>query len=62
MALAKPNVYILEGGINHWLNIYGVVDDEARRSRHRQPGRAGRHPAASVQAGAGRPARGGTPG
>jgi rhodanese-related sulfurtransferase len=28
MALAKPNVYILEGGINHWLNIYGVVDDE----------------------------------
>ena len=28
MALAKPNVYILEGGINHWLNVYGVVDDE----------------------------------
>ena len=28
MALAKPNVYILEGGINHWLNIYGVVEDE----------------------------------
>ena len=28
MALAKPNVYILEGGINHWLNIYGVLDDE----------------------------------
>jgi rhodanese-related sulfurtransferase len=28
MALAKPNVYILEGGINHWLNIYGVVDEE----------------------------------
>jgi rhodanese-related sulfurtransferase len=28
MALAKPNAYILEGGINHWLNIYGVVDDE----------------------------------
>lgn len=28
IALAKPNVYILEGGINHWLNIYGVVDDE----------------------------------
>ncbi|MEZ5543446.1 MAG: rhodanese-like domain-containing protein [Pseudomonadota bacterium] len=28
MALAKPNVYILEGGINHWLNIYGVTDEE----------------------------------
>jgi len=28
MALAKPNVYILEGGINHWLNVYGVMDDE----------------------------------
>ena len=28
MALAKPNVYILEGGINHWLSVYGVVDDE----------------------------------
>ncbi len=28
MALAKPNAYILEGGINHWLNVYGVVDDE----------------------------------
>jgi len=28
MALAKPNVYILEGGINHWLNVYGVSDDE----------------------------------
>jgi rhodanese-related sulfurtransferase len=28
MALAKPNVYILEGGINHWLNIYGVSADE----------------------------------
>jgi rhodanese-related sulfurtransferase len=29
MALAKPNVYILEGGLNHWLNIYGAVDDES---------------------------------
>jgi hypothetical protein len=28
IALAKPNAYILEGGINHWLNIYGVADDE----------------------------------
>jgi rhodanese-related sulfurtransferase len=28
MALAKPNAYILEGGLNHWLNVYGVVDDE----------------------------------
>lgn len=29
MALAKPNVYILEGGLNNWLNIYGVHADEA---------------------------------
>jgi hypothetical protein len=28
MTIAKPNAYILEGGINHWLNIYGVSDDE----------------------------------
>jgi rhodanese-related sulfurtransferase len=28
MALAKPNVYILEGGLNHWLNIYGTHGDE----------------------------------
>jgi len=28
MAMAKPNAYILEGGINHWLNIYGIADDE----------------------------------
>jgi len=28
MALAKPNVYILEGGINHWLNVYGVAEEE----------------------------------
>lgn len=28
MALAKPNAYILEGGLNHWLNIYGVSEDE----------------------------------
>ena len=28
MALAKPNVYILEGGINHWLNVYGTQEDE----------------------------------
>jgi rhodanese-related sulfurtransferase len=28
MALAKPNVYILEGGLNHWLNVYGVVEEE----------------------------------
>ena len=28
MAMAKPNAYILEGGINHWLNIYGVAHDE----------------------------------
>ena len=28
MTMAKPNAYILEGGINHWLNIYGIADDE----------------------------------
>jgi len=28
MALAKPNAYILEGGINHWLNVYGSGADE----------------------------------
>jgi rhodanese-related sulfurtransferase len=28
MALAKPNAYILEGGINYWLNIYGVAEEE----------------------------------
>ena len=28
VAMAKPNAYILEGGINHWLNIYGVSDEE----------------------------------
>jgi hypothetical protein len=31
MALAKPNAYILEGGLNHWLNIYGVHDEETGR-------------------------------
>ncbi|MGI9320143.1 MAG: rhodanese-like domain-containing protein [Thiogranum sp.] len=28
MVIAKPNAYILEGGLNHWLNIYGVPDEE----------------------------------
>jgi len=28
MVLAKPNAYILEGGLNHWLNVYGVPDEE----------------------------------
>jgi len=28
MVLAKPNAYILEGGLNHWLNVYGVPSDE----------------------------------
>ena len=31
MALAKPNAYILEGGLNHWLNVYGVVEEEHDR-------------------------------
>jgi len=33
MALAKPNAYILEGGLNHWLNVYGVQEDGVPR-RH----------------------------
>ena len=28
MVLAKPNAYILEGGLNLWLNIYGVPEEE----------------------------------
>ena len=28
MVLAQPNAYILEGGLNHWLNIYGHPEDE----------------------------------
>jgi rhodanese-related sulfurtransferase len=28
MAIAKPNAYVLEGGLNHWLNVYGYPDDE----------------------------------
>ncbi len=28
MVIAQPNAYILEGGLNHWLNIYGVADEE----------------------------------
>jgi rhodanese-related sulfurtransferase len=36
MALAKPNAYILEGGLNHWLNIYGVQEDEAAGSERRR--------------------------
>jgi rhodanese-related sulfurtransferase len=28
MAIARPNAYILEGGLNHWLNVYGYPDDE----------------------------------
>jgi hypothetical protein len=28
MALVKPNAYILAGGLNHWLDIYGVPQDE----------------------------------
>jgi rhodanese-related sulfurtransferase len=47
MALAKPNVYILEGGINHWLNVYGVKheeqDDHAAASLDRPDGSL-RHP------------------
>ena len=28
MVVAKPNAYILEGGLNLWLNIYGVANEE----------------------------------
>jgi rhodanese-related sulfurtransferase len=28
MALARPNAYILSGGLNFWLDIYGVSQDE----------------------------------
>ena len=28
MVIARPNVYILEGGLNLWLNIYGVPAEE----------------------------------
>ena len=31
MAVAKPNAYILEGGLNLWLNIYGVPEEETDR-------------------------------
>ena len=29
MTVAKSNAYILEGGLNLWLNIYGVAEEEA---------------------------------
>lgn len=28
MVIAETNAYILEGGLNHWLNIYGAPGDE----------------------------------
>jgi len=28
MTIAKPNTYILEGGLNLWLNVYGFPEDE----------------------------------
>ena len=28
MVIARPNAYILEGGLNHWLNIYGAPADD----------------------------------
>ncbi len=60
MVLAQPNVYILQGGLNHWLNIYGYPESSPPQSA--APGQAGedevlrhhfrlalgsRHPAAS---------------
>ena len=28
MAIAQPNAYILDGGLNHWLNVYGYPGGE----------------------------------
>ena len=28
MVIARPNAYILEGGLNHWLNVYGIPEEE----------------------------------
>ncbi len=38
MVIARPNVYILEGGLNQWLNIYGVPAEEV--AGHGQTGLA----------------------
>ncbi len=56
MALTEPNVYILEGGLNQWLDIYGHADPGTHplggrpdgRLRWALPGALGaRHPASS---------------
>jgi rhodanese-related sulfurtransferase len=31
MVIAQPNAYILEGGLNHWLNVYGYPADEVNK-------------------------------
>jgi rhodanese-related sulfurtransferase len=61
MALGTPNAYILEGGINHWLDIYGdpaqqadpkaVIGGGDGKLRHRFRLALGeRHPAARPDA------------
>ena len=60
MAIAQPNAYILEGGLNHWLDVYGYPDvdfeSEVRVDLGKTDGTlrhpfrlalGGRHPAAS---------------
>jgi rhodanese-related sulfurtransferase len=51
MVIAKPNAYILEGGLNHWLDIYGVRPEDAgehdRAAVVRQDGTM-RHPFAQA--------------
>ena len=44
--LAKPNAYILEGGLNHWLDVYGVAKDEegCHGRANRMPDGKLRHP------------------
>lgn len=51
MVIAKPNAYILEGGLNHWLDIYGVPHEQAgRHGRAAMPAPDGtmRHPFAQA--------------
>jgi hypothetical protein len=36
MVLAKPNAYILEGGLNHWLDVYHQRKEQPRESDRSQ--------------------------
>jgi hypothetical protein len=47
MVIARPNAYILEGGLNHWLNVYGAPADEVDahgKARLGKPDGRLRHP------------------